>query len=119
MASKEELRIKLLEWITIHNEIQSMQSKIRTAKQAQKKIESYLEKSMEPNLPLGVGGNVVTRHIRKVKKQYSKKYILDKLRHYFGEDTKDSEDSSQSNELLEFLSSGREVQVKSMFSMST
>ena len=109
MTTKDELVMSVKEWIKADNEIKLLQAEIKKRRIQKNKLSESLVNVMKNNeidcFDLTDGKIMYTSN--KVKAPLSKKYLLESLAQYFGNDS-----SIDSNEVAEFVLDNREVKIK-------
>lgn len=109
MATKEELLLSVKEWIKTDNEIKLLQAEIKKRRLQKNMLSETLVEVMKNNeidcFDLNEGKIMYTSN--KVRAPLSKKYLLESLAKYFGEDP-----NIDSNDVAEFVLDNREVKIK-------
>ena len=109
MATKEELLFSVKEWIKADNEIKLLQAEIKKRRLQKNMLSETLVEVMKNNeidcFDLNEGKIMYTSN--KVRAPLSKKYVLESLAKYFGEDP-----NIDSNDVAEFVLDNREVKIK-------
>jgi|TARA_B110000285_G_scaffold41803_1_gene46047 hypothetical protein len=109
MATKEELVNSIKEWIKLEDEMKLLQSELKTRRIQKKMLSERLVDVMKNNEIdcFDMAGGKLMYTTNKVKAPLSKKYLLDSLEAYFGENP-----HIDSNDVAEFVLENREVKIK-------
>ena len=109
MATKEELLMSVKEWIKTDNEIKLLQAEIKKRRIQKNMLSETLVEVMKSTeidcFDLSEGKIMYTSN--KVRAPLSKKYLLESLAKYFGDDP-----NIDSNDVAEFVLDNREVKIK-------
>ena len=109
METKEQLVCHIRRWIEIDNRIADLQSQIRECREEKKNMSSTLVEVMKSNeidcFDINDGKLMYSKH--KVKKQISKKSLLESLTNYFGEDN-----NEMACDVGQFILDSREETIK-------
>ena len=109
MTTKEELVNSVKEWIKADNEIKLLQAEIKKRRMQKNKLSETLVDVMKNNeidcFDLSEGKIMYTSN--KVRAPLSKKYLLESLATYFGDDP-----NIDSSDVAEFVLDNREIKIK-------
>ena len=109
MTTKEELVNSVKEWIKADNEIKLLQAEIKKRRIQKNKLSETLVDVMKNNeidcFDLSEGKIMYTSN--KVRAPLSKKYLLESLANYFGDNP-----NIDSGDVAEFVLDNREIKIK-------
>ena len=109
MATKEELVSSIKEWIKLEDEMKMLQAELKSRRIQKKMLSDKLVDVMKNNeidcFDMASGKLMYTTN--RVKAPLSKKYLLDSLAAYFGENP-----HIDSADVAEFVLDNREVKIK-------
>ena len=109
MTTKDELVSSIKEWIRLEDEMKVLQSELKSRRVQKKILSDNLVDVMKNNEIdcFDLAGGKLMYSSNKVKAPLSKKYLLDSLEAYFGENP-----HIDSNDVAEFVLENREVKIK-------
>jgi|TARA_B110000285_G_C15136659_1_gene627418 hypothetical protein len=109
MTTKDELVSSIKEWIRLEDEMKVLQSELKSRRVQKKMLSDNLVDVMKNNEIdcFDLAGGKLMYSSNKVKAPLSKKYLLDSLQSYFGENP-----HIDSNDVAEYVLENREVKIK-------
>lgn len=108
-STKEELVQTIKEWISVEQEIQTLQQKLKKCKATKKELSDTLVNTMKSNeidcFDINNGKIIYTRN--KVRSSVSKKHIMESLSQYFNDS-----DVTTAQDITKFILDARSVVLK-------